>query len=288
MPALSPDDLDAVAHLVADVGARLGHAVIDEHRWNRMRAGDRSAVAGLVARAANDDAIAYAQVTRVRSGEWAVDVVVHPMHRGGPLTGGLADAAVGVVRKEGGGHVQAWVAAPLPADDEAMAGLGLTEVRDVLQLARPLPADAPADGFATRPFVPGEDDDAWLALNNELFAWHPEQSGWTHDDLAERVAAPWFDPAGFLLHHDDAGHLDGFCWTKVHGGGVGEIYVIAGRRGLGRPLVLAGLDDLHRRRGCTEAILYSDAGNERAVALYEGLGFGVDHVNRSFGGAVDG
>lgn len=286
MAALSPDDLDAVAGLVADVESRLGHAVIDEHRWERMRSGDRSAVAGLVARAANRDVIAYAQVTRVRDGEWAIDLLVHPMHRGGPLTGGLVDAAVGVVHKEGGGHVQAWIAAPTRVDDEALAVVGLREVRDLLQLHRPLPADPPPDGFAVRPFVPGEDDDAWLILNNELFDWHPEQRGWTRDDLAERLAAPWFDPEGFLLHEGAAGELAGFCWTKVHAGAVGEIYVIAGRPGTGRPLVLAGLADLHRRRGCTRAMLYSDAANTKAVALYEDLGFTVHHVNRSYGGTV--
>jgi mycothiol synthase len=287
MPALSPEDLDAVAALVDDVERRVGHPVIDEHRWHRMAAGDRSAVAGLVARAANDDVIAYAQVTRLRQGEWEVDLVVHPLHRDGPLLAGLAAAALEVVRREGGGHVQAWVAGPSEADDRALGDLGLVERRDLLELRRPLPAPPPPDGFRTRPFVPGADDEAWLALNNELFAWHPEQGGWTSDDVDERLQAPWFDAEGFLLHHDDGGSLDGFCWTKVHPDGVGEIYVIAGRPGLGKPLVLAGLDDLHRRRGCAEALLYSDAGNERAVALYDGLGFGVDHVNRSYGGTVE-
>lgn len=284
--ALPPADIDAVAGLLADVEERVGHAVVDEHRWGRMRSGDRTAVAGLVARAANDDAIAYAQVTRMREAEWAVDVVVHPMHRGGPLLEGMVEAALGIVRKEGGGHVQAWVADPTDADDAATAGLGLTERRDLLQLRRPLPADPPPEGFATRAFRPGEDDEAWLALNNELFAWHPEQSGWTQADLAERLAAPWFDAEGFRIHEDEAGAIDGFCWTKVHPGSVGEIHAIAGRRGLGTPLVLAGLDDLHRRRGCTEAMLYSDAGNHRAVRLYERLGFTVDHVNRAYGGDI--
>ena len=282
MPALPPADIDAVTALLADVEGRVGHPVVDEHRWRRMVAGDRSAVAGLVARAANGDAIAYAQVTRLRAGEWEVDLVVHPMHRGGPLTVGLAEAALGVVGKEGGGHVQAWLAGPSEADDEAMASVGLDERRDLLELVRPLPADPPPDGFEVRPFTP-DDAEAWLALNNELFDWHPEQGGWTADDLAARLEAPWFSAEGFLLHGDP---VDGFCWTKVHPGSVGEIYVIAGRKGLGRSLVLAGLDHLHQVRGCATGMLWCDAANDRAMGLYESLGFEVGHVNRSYGGTV--
>lgn len=282
MPALPPADIDAVTALLADVEARVGHPVVDEHRWHRMVAGDRSAVAGLVARAANGDAIAYAQVTRLRAGEWEVDLVVHPMHRGGPLTAGLAEAALGVVGKEGGGHVQAWLAGPTEADDDAMASAGLADRRDLLELVRPLPADPPPPDLEVRPFTP-DDAEAWLGLNNELFDWHPEQGGWSADDLAARLEAPWFSAEGFLLHGDP---VDGFCWTKVHPGGVGEIYVIAGRKGLGRPLVLAGLDHLHRVRGCTTGMLWCDASNDRAVALYEGLGFEVGHVNRSYGGTI--
>ena len=283
--ALSPSDVDAVALLLADIEGRVGHPVVDEHRWRCMVAGDRSAVAGLVARAVNGDPIAYAQVTRLRAGEWEVDLAVHPMHRAGPLTAGLAEAALGVVRAEGGGHVQAWISSPSEDDDAAMADLGLPERRDLLQLRRELPADPPPDGFEVRAFDAAADGDAWLALNNELFAWHPEQGGWTRDDLDARLGAPWFDAAGFLLHDGPDG-IDGFCWTKVHPGDVGEIYVIAGRPGLGRPLVLAGLHHLHADRGCTLGMLYCDASNERAMALYEGLGFAVGHVNRSYGGTI--
>jgi mycothiol synthase len=170
--------------------------------------------------------------------------------------------------------------------------VGLSRGRDLWQMCRPLPVDEPFD-LTTRPFEPGRDEEAWLEVNNRAFDWHPEQGGWTAETLRERQAEPWFDPEGFLLHERD-GRLAGFCWTKVHDDEtppVGEIYVVAvdpdfKGTGLGRPLVLAGLDHLSRRRGMAVGMLYVDAANSPAVKLYDDLGFTLNHVDRAFVGDV--
>jgi mycothiol synthase len=183
------------------------------------------------------------------------------------------------------------VLAAEPADERhaAMAaGHGLHLQRELLQMRRPLPADAHST-VTVRSFRPGRDDEAWLAVNNRAFAWHPDQSGWTRSTLAAKVAEPWFDPDGFLLHEVD-GELAAFCWTKVHtdtSPRLGEIFVIAvdpafHGRGLGRELTLAGLDWL-AARGLRTAMLYVEADNMPARTMYEDLGFTIHHAKRWWG-----
>lgn len=196
-------------------------------------------------------------------------------------------AALASVGEHGGGLARLWVRAGDPVATAAADSLGLTRERDLHQLRRPLPVDE-RWALAVRPFVVGQDEDAWLAVNNRAFDWHPEQGGWTREDLDARMAEPWFDPDGFLLHEEDD-RLVGFCWTKAHRDvepNLGEIYVIAvdpaaGRRGLGRPLTLAGLDHLHRT-GLEVGMLYVDGGNEGGIHLYDTLGFSVHHTDTSY------
>jgi mycothiol synthase len=177
---------------------------------------------------------------------------------------------------------------PATDDDARVAErAGLTLVREVLQLRRPLPAPPPP-ALDTRPFRPGVDDEAFLAVNNRAFRWHPDQSGWTVDDLRRNEAEAWFDPDGFLLHERD-GRLAGFCWTKVHPATdaepeIGEIYVIATDPdftgiGLGRALTLAGLDHL-ARRGITVGMLHVEGDNVPARGLYDALGFTFHSAHR--------
>ena len=183
--------------------------------------------------------------------------------------------------------MQWWAFAATAADTDLAGSAGLTMTRELLQMQVPLPLDRPVD-VDTRPFEPGRDEDAFLAVNNRAFAGHPEQGGWTLDTLRQREAEDWFDPAGFLLHERD-GRLAAFCWTKVHHDEspvLGEIYVIAvdpdfQGLGLGNQLTLAGLASI-AGRGVTVGMLYVDGGNTTAVTMYERLGFTTTRTDRAF------
>jgi mycothiol synthase len=167
------------------------------------------------------------------------------------------------------------------ADESTAHEAGLVLIRAVLQLRVGLPLLDTAPPIITRRFRPGIDDDEFLAVNNRAFEWHPDQSGWTSVQLHERMAEPWFDPDGFLLHERD-GVVIGFCWTKVHPATttdpeLGEIYVIAvdpafHGLGLGRALTVAGLDHLSST-GVRTGMLHVEHDNSAACALYRRLGF---------------
>jgi mycothiol synthase len=283
---LSSGDIEAVSALVRAAERADGHQPLDEHRFLDAAVGGGRDFAGLLAWPSGyDHPVAYANVIRGER-RWELELVVDPQHRDelddiGPT---MLSAALDVVRREGGGHVHLWVYKPTPAHDRMAEAVGLARGRDLWQLRRPLPVGEPND-LETRPFEVGRDEQAWLDVNNRAFDWHPEQGGWTLEDLEERIAEPWFDPAGFLLH-EEGGRLLGFCWTKEHRDvdpPLGEIYVIAadpaaGRKGLGKPLTLAGLDHLHRR-GVGTGMLYVDGGNALGMAMYDHLGFTIHHTD---------
>ncbi|MGQ0431057.1 MAG: mycothiol synthase [Microthrixaceae bacterium] len=196
-------------------------------------------------------------------------------------------AATEAVARAGGGDLRLWARDSDPVRAQIAERAGMHPARELLQMRRPLPVAEPWH-LDVRPFVVGVDEAAWLTVKNRAFEWHPEQGQMTLDELRGHEAEPWFDPAGFLLHEHD-GMLVGFCWTKVHtelDPPLGEIYVIAvdpdaHQRGLGRQLVLAGLDHLHQR-GLSTGMLYTEADNARAVHLYRELGFVVHSTDRAY------
>lgn len=296
-------DIAAVSELLQAATEVDGHPPLDEHQWLDLVHGGRHDFAGLVAwEPGHDHPVGYAQVTREQSAAhsptWALEYVVDPHHRQADrgIARTLLDAAVGLIAGAGGGHVHMWVPKPTPGHDELAATVGLRRGRELRQLRRALPfGDSSVGESSTLPvraFVPGQDEPAWLEVNNRAFHWHPEQGGWDLETLCNREEQPWFDPAGFLLHERD-GKLAGFCWTKVHHDhdpALGEIYVVAvdpGFRGLGlgRALVLAGLDHLSRQ-GLAMAMLYVDADNDGALRLYQDLGFTTDHVDQAYVGDI--
>jgi len=231
--------------------------------------------------ATHDQVMATGAAQRLVSGD-SLDQAMY----GTALLAGVIDHA----REHGATRLELEVDGAGSIHDDMATAHGLTLERDLLRMQCDLPVDEPWS-LDVRPFRVGEDETAWLAVNNRAFAWHPEQANRTLEHLLEREAEPWFDPDGFLLHERD-GHLAGFCWTKVHDDErprLGEIYVIGvdpdfHGQGLGRPLVLAGLARL-AATGLRDALLYTEADNAPALAIYESLGFEI--VSRHRWWAID-
>ena len=144
------------------------------------------------------------------------ELVVHPDARRRGI--GAAMARTGL--SEGGDGARIWAHGNLEPARATAAALHLVVARELLQMRRPLtdlPAATVPEGVRIATYSGPADDAELLRVNNAAFAWHPEQSGWTEADIAERRAEPWFDPAGLFMAVDErTGKLLGFHWTKVH------------------------------------------------------------------------
>ncbi|WP_181802861.1 mycothiol synthase [Streptomyces shenzhenensis] len=276
--ALTPDQAGAVRELLAEAARTDGQQPVSEQGRLQLDGGAREGVSHLLL-SAGGELVGYAQLEDTDPVEApAAELVVHPDHRGHGHGRALGSALLAASGK----RLRVWAHGGHSAARHLAQVLGLTLFRELRQMRRPLtdldlPDPKLPDGVTVRAFVPGQDDAAWLALNAAAFAHHPEQGSLTQRDLDDRKAQPWFDPAGFFLA-ERAGELLGFHWTKVHDAErLGEVYVLgvspaAQGGGLGKSLTTIGLRHL-ADRGLPTAMLYVDADNTAAVAVYERLGF---------------
>ncbi len=314
---LGDAEVAAVSALVDRVTAADSIAPLSEHVLLHLRHGGDSDVRHVLAHA-EGRLVGYAHldVTDQVAGSSA-EVAVDPAFRRQGVGQGLVRR---VLAESPDGRLRLWSHGEESGAAPLAASLGFRLSRTLLQMRRPLDETLPEpvwpDGVRLRSFLPGLDDDEWVALNARAFVDLPDQGGWTVDDLRLRMREPWFDPEGFLVAVEDGGsgvgeRMIGFHWTKVHGADhhhdhghadehhepghehvdgdhdhhedhhahdpMGEVYVVGvdpdqQGRGLGRALTLVGLQHL-RARGLADAMLYVDARNTSAVALYESLGF---------------
>jgi mycothiol synthase len=261
----------------------------------------------------------YAQLDRgsmdtAEAAEATGEVVVDPSYRrqgvGTALVHALENALEVALENAGDGigltdgTLRLWAHGDLDGARALARQGGYSKVRELWQMRRPLraevaplPAVSLPEGFRTRRFVVGEDEEAWLRVNARAFANHPEQGRITRDDLDQRIAEPWFDARGFILVDDVRGPapvLAASHWTKVVPASIqgtdpairateGEVYVVGvdpayQGLGLGRAVTVLGLEHL-RDMGLSEATLYVDADNEAAVATYSRLGFARSAVD---------
>ncbi len=292
---LTAGEASSVLDVAADATRHDGSAPLSEQFRLSVRSLDHEGVTHLLALDDNGSVIGYAQSRSGAGGEPpSAELVVAPAHRRQGVGRTLAAALPRDARvwSHGAGASAAIASA-------FAAALGLVPVRRLhvmgrsLRSGQPWPAPELPTGYAVRTFEPGRDEDAWLALNAAAFAHHPEQGSLRRPDLEQRMAEPWFDPAGLILvvESDDPDRLAASHWTKVDppveaGGEVGEVYVVAVSpdrqgQGLGRTVTVLGLDHL-RSLGLDRVVLYVDEENVAAVRTYTALGFTDVEVHQQF------
>lgn len=231
-----------------------------------------------------EDLAGIAVVVESPDGSGVLELAVHPSYRNQGVAGRLLAA---LQEKRGFDGLTAWSHGNHEAAAELAARFGYGPVRELRKMrlmssTSSLPDAALPPGVKLRAFVPGQDEQAWLAANRAAFAHHPEQGSMTLADLKAREEEEWFDPEGFLLAVNTDGTLLGYHWTKVHPKqgahpAIGEVYVVgvtpdAQGSGLGKALTVAGIRHL-QEKGLHAVMLYVDADNQAAVALYQKLGF---------------
>jgi mycothiol synthase len=303
---LDPAAQDAVRALAARAEEADAVAPLSEQPLLRLGA-DEPWLTHAVARSRAGEVIGYLQVDR--SGEVAsAELVVDPAHRRGGVGRLLLRTAERDARLpmfsgtpgQRGKELRVWAHGDLPAARALAAAAGYAVVRELLLLARTLPAadtlpgalDRLPAGYQVRTLTPGADDEAWVTLNARAFATHPEQGRLTVADLRQRQGEPWFDPAGFFLAEAPDGAPAGYVWTKVEPGQPddardGEIYAVGvdpdhQGRGLGGVLTAVGLAHL-AGVGCTRGVLYVDGDNAAALATYARAGFERAAVDVQYG-----
>lgn len=320
----SQEAVDAVLNLLEEVERNDGVAALSEAfvRGITHDRGHRHVVA-LEGDVPADSADPIAEPGVVPVGIFAIDgtdsdriaeIAVLPSRRHSGIALQLFEAA----KKQLGfaGLIDVWAHGDLASAQSFVANLDARRTRELLKMAVGIPLNSQRRedffakdeagrqrvaklGFevftypeATEKFGEAKVDEEWLRVNNEAFAWHPEQGGWDIARLNEARDTDWYDPAGVLMLWDpEEQACMGFHWTKIPqeeqekdaGSRAGEVYVVcladaARGKGLGDAITMMGVGHLLRQEvGTVE--LYVEGDNAPAVATYRKLGFEVVHTD---------
>lgn len=162
--------------------------------------------------------------------------------------------------------------------------LDRTFYRMARSLTESIPTAPPPPGFVVRELHPSEVM-AWVDLFNQSFQDH-----WNHHDMTLESRQHWMDSPDYQADLDlvavaPDGRFAALCWGFIHPadnarqgckeGWIGDLgtHPDYRRMGLGRALLVAGMERL-RQAGMETALLSVDTQNvNQALHLYESVGF---------------
>ena len=255
-------------------GGGPGTHVVGERHWSPLVAREEGSVVGYAG-------VVHPLADATRPRRSVGDVVVRQDDRvHGEALAALLDASAALAREHDAEVLEVWLR---HAREEAVleaAAAGFAVRRRLAVLGRPLDDPVPTSGpvpagLTVRAWRDATDDAPLLRVLAAAYAGAPD-GRWDAAALAERRAAPWFDPDDLLLAELD-GEVVGLHWCKRRDALRGEVYNLAilpaaQGRGLGAALLEAGLARM-AGIGCREVLLWVDLANERALRLYRGAGF---------------
>jgi len=236
---------------------------------------------------AEDDAVvavgSVASHTHIGGTHFAMEIAVEPSMRFQAFEIAVLEATTSLI--PAGERMSVW--SQQRSTDRALEEVGYELRRSLryMSVVLPLSADrtpVPAD---LHPYMPS-DARSIVSVNNRAFRTHREAGQLSIDEMDALTAERWFDPQGLLVAESESG-IAGFCWTRIHPNGDGEIFRVAvdpshQGEGLGRTLVEAGFAYLSDVRGITRGSLWVDASNDHATTLYRSLGMSIERTNREF------
>jgi mycothiol synthase len=226
-----------------------------------------------------------------------VRVMVHPDWRRRGLGSALLARGIARAREKGAVYVSAGHDNRMRAAGAFLQAHGFQPTATWVQMRCdadvPLAEPVYPAGYTVRPYTEVQDVPTATDALNRGFIGHFEHRDATEAEIAHWLSGEHTRPDGIFLAFGPAGDPAGICWTEINPdhsarrgrptGYIDSLGVVPEhrRKGLGRALLLQGMRWL-RANGQTTIELDAWGENERALPLYEGVGFRISRQGQSY------